>query len=265
MTTVLILKLCLVPSLIYLVTLIGRRWGPNAAGWFSALPIVAGPILLTMALEQGRPFVATAAANTLLAVIAVLVFCLAYAWGTRRFGIAGSMASALAAYAAAVALLQLLELPLLAGFALVVVLLALAPRLFPRVADAEAGGGTPARRPNDLPLRMLAGALLCFTVTYAAAALGPRLSGVFAMFPVMGTILVGFSHYASGREYAVNILRGMVRGYYAFASFCVVLSLMLRDSPVALAFGVAAACALAVQLVSKRGMRFAAGAQVRRG
>jgi hypothetical protein len=265
MTTVLILKLCLVPSLIYLVTLIGRRWGPNAAGWFSALPIVAGPILLTMALEQGRPFVATAAANTLLAVIAVLVFCLAYAWGTRRFGIAGSMASALAAYAAAVALLQLLELPLLAGFALVVVLLALAPRLFPRVAAAEAGVGATARRPNDLPLRMLAGALLCFTVTYAASALGPRLSGIFAMFPVMGTILVGFSHHASGREYAVNILRGMVRGYYAFASFCVVLSLMLRDSPVALAFGVAAACALAVQLVSKRGMRFAAGAQVRRG
>jgi hypothetical protein len=267
MTTVLILKLCLVPSLIYLVTLIGRRWGPNVAGWFSALPIVAGPILLTMALEQGRPFVATAAANTLLAVIAVLVFCLAYAWGTRRFGIAGSMASALAAYAAAVALLQLLELPLLAGFALVVVLLALAPRLFPRAvdADADADVSTLARAPNDLPLRMLAGAVLCFTVTYAAAALGPRLSGVFAMFPVMGTILVGFSHYASGREYAVNILRGMVRGYYAFASFCVVLSLMLRDSPVALAFGVAAACALAVQLVSKRGMRFAAGAQARRG
>ena len=263
MTTALLLKLCLVPSLIYLVTLIGRRWGPNAAGWFSALPIVAGPILLTMALEQGRPFVATAAANTLLAVIAVLVFCLAYAWGTRRFGIAGSMASALAAYAAAVALLQLLELPLLAGFALVVCLLAVAPRLFPRVADAGAGGR--AGQTNDLPLRMLAGALLCFTVTYAAAALGPRLSGVFAMFPVMGTILVGFSHYASGREYAVNILRGMVRGYYAFASFCVVLSLMLRDSPVALAFGVAAACALAVQLLSKRGMRFAAGAQARRG
>ena len=52
MATVLLLKLCLVPSLIYLVTLIGRRWGPNAAGWFSALPIVAGPILLTMAIEQ---------------------------------------------------------------------------------------------------------------------------------------------------------------------------------------------------------------------
>ena len=77
LNTVLILKLCLVPALIYLVTLVGRRWGPGAAGWVSALPVVAGPILLTMALEQGAGFVATAAAHTLIAVIAVLVFCLA--------------------------------------------------------------------------------------------------------------------------------------------------------------------------------------------
>jgi hypothetical protein len=31
LTTVLLLKLCLVPFLIYLVTLIGRRWGPKSA------------------------------------------------------------------------------------------------------------------------------------------------------------------------------------------------------------------------------------------
>jgi hypothetical protein len=251
LTTVLFLKLCLIPSLIYLVTLIGRRWGPNAAGWVSALPVVAGPILLTMALEQGARFVATAAANTLMAVIAVVVFCLAYAWASTRLGIAGSMCAALAAYAAAVAGLQLIELPLLQGFALVLAVLVLAPRLFPR---AGANGARGARQINDLPLRMLAGALLCLTVTYAAAGLGPRLSGFFAMFPVMGTILVGFSHYASGRDYAVNILRGMVRGYYAFASFCVVLSLALRERPVALAFEMAVGAALVVQVLSRRGM-----------
>jgi hypothetical protein len=186
LTTVLVLKLCLVPSLIYLVTLAGRRWGPNAAGWLSALPIVAGPILLTMAIEQGSGFVATAAAHTLIAVIAVLVFCLAYAWASGRFGVPGSLLAALTAY--------------------------------------------------------------------AAAGIGPRLSGFFAMFPVMGTILVGFSHAASGREDAVNILLGMVRGYYAFATFCVVLSLLLRGQSIGLAFCLAAGAALMVQVVSRRGL-----------
>jgi len=225
LTTVLLLKLCLVPSLIYLVTLIGRRWGPNAAGWFSALPIVAGPILLTMAIEQGSAFVATAAAHTLIAVVAVLVFCLAYAWASGRFGVFGSLCASLAAYALAVAGLQLIELPLLPGFVLVLAVLALAPRLFPRIVGTAERS---AAQVNDLPLRMLAGALLSFTVTYAAAGIGPRLSGFFAMFPVMGTLLVGFSHYASGRAYAVNILLGMARGYYAFATFCVVLALLGR-------------------------------------
>jgi hypothetical protein len=251
LTTVLLLKLCLVPFLIYLVTLIGRRWGPNAAGWFSALPIVAGPILLTMAIEQGSDFVATAAAHTLIAVIAVLVFCLAYAWASGRFGVAGSLLWALTAYAAAVAGLQLIELPLLPGFVLVLCVLALAPRLFPRLSGAAERS---AAQPNDLLWRMLAGALLSFTVTYAAAGIGPRLSGFFAMFPVMGTILVGFSHHASGRAYAVNILLGMARGYYAFATFCVVLSLLLRERSIALAFVLAAVAALLVQLLSKRGM-----------
>lgn len=55
MTAVLALKLTLVPLLIYLVTLAGRRWGPAVAGWL-AFPIVAGPTLLTLALEQGLPF-----------------------------------------------------------------------------------------------------------------------------------------------------------------------------------------------------------------
>jgi hypothetical protein len=252
LTTVLVLKLCLVPALIYLVTLIGRRWGPNAAGWFSALPIVAGPILLTMALEQGAGFVATAAAHTLIAVIAVLVFCLAYAWASGRFGVFGSLCAALTAYAAAVAGLQLIELPLLPGFILVVGVLALAPRLFPRV-DGIAERS--AKQVNDLPLRMLAGALLSFTVTWAAAGIGPRLSGFFAMFPVMGTILVGFSHAASGRAYAVDILLGMARGYYAFATFCVVLSLALRGQSIALAFGMAAGAALVVQVLSGFGHR----------
>jgi len=186
-------------------------------------------------------------------VIAVLVFCLAYAWASRRFAVAGSLCAALAAYATAVAGLQLLELPLLPGFALVLVLLVVAPRLFPRMQGA---GERSARQPNDLPLRMLAGALLSFTVTYAAAGIGPRLSGFFAMFPVMGTILVGFSHYASGRDYAVNILLGMVRGYYAFATFCVVLSLALRERTVAVAFGLAAVAALVVQVLSRGGISF---------
>lgn len=239
-----LLKLLLIPSLIALVTLAGRRWGPAVAGWLSAFPIVAGPILLAISLEQGADFAATAAANTLLAVLAILVFGIAYA-RSARLGMPRAMLVALLAYAGAVLALALVPaLPSWAGFSAVVLALLAAPRLFGSVPPPAAAGESA----NDLPWRMLAGAALCMSVTYAAAGLGPRLSGLFAMFPVMGTVLVGFSHRANGPDFAVALLRGMVNGYYAFAVFCLVLSSLLRSQPLGTAFLAALGAALAVQL-----------------
>jgi hypothetical protein len=244
--SILLLKLLLVPLLIALVTLAGRRWGPGIAGWLSAFPIVSGPILLVITLEQGADFAANAAAGTLLAVLAILVFSVAYARFARR-GLATAMAAALLAYALAVALLKSVSLPLWAGFGAVLLALLAAPRLIPP-APVQSPAGKPA---NDLPWRMLAGALLSLGVTYAAASLGPRLSGLFAMFPVMSTVLVGFSHRSSGPGFAVALLRGMVNGYYAFAVFCLVLSLLLRSHGTGPAFLAATSAALAVQLTVK--------------
>jgi hypothetical protein len=257
----LILKLLLVPSLIALVTLAGRRWGPSVAGWLSAFPIVSGPILLAIALEQGSDFAAVAAANTLLAVLAVLVFSVAYARMAARAGVAACLGAALLAWALAVAVLQGVSLAPWAGFVLVAGALLLAPRLIGQPpAPAAAATSRPAR---DLPWRMLAGAVLTVAVTQAAGSLGPSLSGLFAMFPVMSTVLVGFSHRASGPGFAIALLRGMVNGYYAFAVFCLVLALLLPGGATGAAFLVATACALAVQLGVRRITAQRAGRLVR--
>lgn len=273
MNSILALKLFLVPSLIYAVTLAGRRWGPAVAGWLSAFPIVAGPILLAISLEQGAGFAATAAEGTLMAVLAIIVFSLAYAWASARLGVAGAMPVALGAWGLTVAALQAVQPSMpLAALTVVVALLA-APRLFPPldtalappapaapraegVPIAQAPAAAPAlpgsgRLGGDLPWRMLAGALLVMSVSAAAAGLGPRLSGFFAMFPVMGTVLVGFTHVQSGRNSAVQLLRGTMLGYFAFAAFCVAISLLLRAQPVPLSFCAAFAFALAIQLLVK--------------
>lgn len=249
MTGVLCLKLFLVPSLIYGVTLAGRRWGPLVAGWLSAFPVVSGPILLAVTLEQGSDFGANAAEGTLLAVVAILVFSLGYAWASNMFGVLGSMASALAAYGVAVVALQSTQLSVGWCFTVVVFALLIVPPCFPHVPAQPSFSKSSLR---DLPWRMLAGATLVLLVTFSAARLGARLSGFLAMFPVMSTVLVGFSHHYSGRAFAVALLRGMVMGYFAFATFCLVVSLLLRDQPVAVAFSLALLCALAVQVAVKR-------------
>jgi hypothetical protein len=249
MIGILSLKLFLVPSLIYAVTLAGRQWGPVVAGWLSAFPIVSGPILLAVTLEQGSAFGATAAEGTLLAVVAILVFSLGYAWASNRFGVFGSMSSALAAYVVAVVGLRSIHLSPAVSFVAVIFALLIVPKCFPHVPAPTA---TSRSSLGDLPWRMLAGAMLVLFVTFAAARLGARLSGLLAMFPVMSTVLVGFSHHHSGRAFAVALLRGMVFGYFAFATFCLIVSVLLRDQQVAVAFSVAVLCALVVQFAVKR-------------
>jgi hypothetical protein len=247
MNAVLVLKLALVPMLILGVTLAGRRWGPSVAGWLSAFPIVAGPILFTLNLEQGAAFAAHAAQGTLLAVGAILVFSFAYAWAAARWDVAGSMALALLAWAGSVAMLQTLRLPLGLAFVLVWGALLLTSKLFPSAAPGTPSGACR----NDLPWRMLAGALLVLAVTAGATQLGARLSGFFSMLPVMSTVLVGFAHAGSGRGSAVALLRGMVVGYFGFAVFCVTLAMQLREGAVGSAFAQALGCALAVHLAAR--------------
>ena len=144
MIPILLLKLFLVPCLIWLVTLAGRRWGPEVAGWLSAFPIVSGPILLAVALEQGTPFAAAAAEGTMLAVVAILVFSVAYAWASRRSGVMVSMLVSLAAWSAAVAALQAMRLHVGIAFAVVWCSLLIAPRLFPPVEGQAPAGGAGA-------------------------------------------------------------------------------------------------------------------------
>ena len=247
MNTVLLLKLCLVPALIALVTFAGRRWGPAVAGWLSAFPIVAGPILWFIALEQGADFAAVAAIGTLNGVLAILVFGMSYAWAATRYHWPASLALAYVAYALAAAAVGAAPLVLLVAAPAVLVALVFAPRAYPRREAVR----LPGKPPNDLLLRMALGAVLVLTVTHFAENLGPSLSGVLAMFPVMNTVLALFTHRSAGSGAVIQLLRGMVYGLYAFATFCVVLAWALPRTGSGAAFLWALAAAGIVQVLSK--------------
>ena len=77
--TLLILKATLTPFLIVVATLAARRWGSTVGGWVAGLPLTSGPVSVFLAVEQGPTFAANAACGTLLGLIAVAVFCVAYA------------------------------------------------------------------------------------------------------------------------------------------------------------------------------------------
>ena len=81
--------------------------------------------------------------------------------------------------------------------------------------------------------------------------LGPHLSGLLAVFPVITSVLAVFSHRYSGYECTVLLLRGLVFGLYAFAAFCLALAMLLPAWGIAPGFVGAVSCALLVQFLSR--------------
>ncbi len=218
------LKLALVPALIAAVTLGGRRWGPRIGGWLNALPLVAGPVLLFLALEQGPVFAARAALATLTGLLGVAAFALAYGWAALRAPWWMSLVAGWVAFGALTVVLYALPWRPLSALTAAVAGFALARLALPRPRRPVSRVPPPAW---DLPVRMAAAVALVITVTGLAGRLGPRLSGALTPFPIATAILLGFTHAQEGAAGAIAFLRGFLPGMWSFALFCFVLALAL--------------------------------------
>lgn len=245
---ILAVKLLLVPFLIWGITLAGRRWGPAVSGWLSAFPILSAPILFIIAVQHGTSFAASAALSTLTAVLGNLAFGLCYAWGATRFAWPSCLLAGFSGYFLSIAFLYFWAPSIYVAVPLVLAVLLIAPRLYPVSGLAAQISSTPA---NDLFWRMGSSILLVLLVTHFSEALGARLSGAFAMFPMMAPVLAVFSHRHSGAAYATRLLQGMVLGYYSFSVLCMALVLALPTTSLGFAFIVALGSAVLVQAKSR--------------
>jgi hypothetical protein len=280
--TVLLLKLLLVPGLVAAVTLAVRRWGPAVGGWLAGLPIVAGPVLVFYALEQGDAFAARAAHATLAGLIATVAFAVAYAQSSRRQPWYLCMVLGWLAFAAMLLLLYVAQPGLVSSLVVLVAATVLGRRAFRRVRYAEPGLRTPrnaepglrtprnaepglrtprnaepglrtqtyvgrvppkADPPGDLIIRLVATATLVLVLTGLADRLGSTWSGLLNAFPVLTTIVAVFSHAQRGAAAAVAFLSGFLQAVVGFGLFCVVMALALESR----GLGWALAAALAAQ------------------
>ncbi len=241
----LLLKLLLVPGLVAAVTLAVRRWGPAVGGWLAGLPVVAGPVLVFYALEQGNMFAARAAHGTLTGLLATTVFVVVYATTSQRFGWQVCVVAGWAAFAVAVSVLNILQLGLGASVVCVVGATIAGRAVLPRLPPA-ADTAIPVYSRSDLPVRLLATATLVVMLTGLADRLGSSLSGLLNAFPVLTTIVTAFTHAQRGRAPMVAFLDGYLQSVVGFALFCLVMSLGLTS----LGLVRALLTALAVQLSS---------------
>ncbi|TBN33706.1 hypothetical protein [Pseudomonas sp. BGI-2] len=244
----LMLKLLVIPGFLLLISLAGKRWGPSVAGWLSGLPVVVGPILFFLAIEQGQVFAAQSATAALSAMFAMIAFCVTYAQVAQRAGWPWALTISLLVWASVAVVLSLIPPSLVFSVIAAATALLAAPYLFPSVQPIVAG---PAPKSDKLLLRMIAGALLTLAVTLLASTVGERWSGLLAVFPVLGSVMAVFSQQTRGPAFTAALLRATATGMYSFAAFCLVLALVLPRWGW-LGFVLAVGVSLAMLLITKR-------------
>jgi hypothetical protein len=239
-----LLKLALVPLVVWLASVAGRRWGHAATGWISGLPLIAGPISVFLALDQGVQFAADAAAATLQVTGAAALHCFVFAHASRRFGWLASLLLGWASFVAGAALLGAVPMPPFAGAGVTAAALGLMLAKLPAVERAPG----PVPIPNsELVVRVTAALAIAAAVTLGASLFGPRISGILLAFPITGSVLPAFALALHGSDATVRLLAGFLSGLFAFAVFHLVVATALPalgalvGFPVAFAAGLAAA------------------------
>lgn len=233
-----ILKLTVTPILVAVLSLIARRYGATVGGLIMGLPLMTGPVLFFLGLEKGADWLAQAALAAMLAVIGIAAFIFTFgraaAAGLNPFF---SWAAAAAAFALTnAALLNFTWAAWSAGLTAGATLLVMRT-LLPPPLSAEGPRPLPWW---DLPMRMLATAVMILGLHALAQIATARVTGVMASYPVILTAVGVFTHARWGVDPLLNLLRGISLSLLAFVGFFAVVNLTVH------ALGIYAAFALAV-------------------
>lgn len=247
---VLALKLILAPAFVVAASLTARRFGARVGGLVGGLPVVAGPILLVLAIVHDAAFATRAATTSLLGLVSLSAFVVTYGFACRDRRWPAALALAWLAFLATTALASPIHVGPVVALALACATFVAARRVLP-VAAAVPSGGHPVPAgppPWDLPVRAVCAAAMVLVITGASAGLGPRLSGLLAPSPVITTVLAAFTHAQLGLATTLRLLHGMLVGFFAFALFSATVALGLPHLAVGVAFALATAVAVLTQL-----------------
>ena len=243
MGALLILKLTIVPLALLTLGVIERLHGPRLAGWLAGFPVIACPVLLFVAQEDGTAFAQAAALGAWFGLVPWLAFVLSYTALTRRFHWLACTVIGFGFWAVFAVVAVWLED--LSRWAAVIPLLAFvaAVMAFPH--------GEPSDEEREhvwwgLPARMAAGALLTWVILRFAGALGTHWSGVVTTFPVLGSIVCISNHLQYGRHAVREAAAGMTLGLITVGSFCFAVYVLLG----LLGLWPAFACALLVSFTA---------------
>ena len=244
----LLVKMAVTAAFVVAATKVAERAGALVAGMIATLPIAAGPSYVFLALEHDSVFIAHGALASLVTNGATVAMSLTYVVLAQRRGLLVSLGAALCVWFALVVVIR--SVPWTTAGAIVLSIAVYAVCI--PIADRFRNVRMPPIRPrwHDVPLRAVLVGLLVAVVVELSDRLGPTMTGIFAVFPIVLTSLMFILHMRIGGPATAAVIAHTTSGMLGFSLCCLAarLTVMPLGTPLGLSL------ALAVSIVANLGI-----------
>jgi uncharacterized membrane protein (GlpM family) len=239
----LVLKMVVTAGLVIGAAIVAERAGTAIGALVATLPIAAGPAYFFVALDHDAAFISQSAIGSIAAHAATAAFSLVYIVLAQRFGIAVSVTGAVAVWFILAFLLRSVQWTFLsvaavnlAMFAVCIVLTAPYRHVpMPRIVS----------RWYDVPVRALMVSCLVAAVVGLSNRVGPIVTGLLAVYPIVMTSLMLIFQSRVGGPATAALIANTMWGLIGFSTalFTVHLATVPLGAPAGLALALAVSVA----------------------
>jgi hypothetical protein len=183
----LLLRMAVTAAFVVSASIITERVGPVIGALVATLPISAGPSYIFLALDHDAAFIAEGALASLPINAATVFLGLTYVLLAQRHGALVSWSAGAVVWIVLAALSRTIPWSLASGLAVNIVAFAICIPVLDRFPLVT-------RRWYDIPLRAALVATLVATVVTLSGWVGPKVSGMIALFPVVFSSMMLILH-----------------------------------------------------------------------
>jgi len=219
-----------------------ERAGPVVAAMVATLPVAAGPSYIFLSLDHDAVFIANSALASFVMNAVTCVLALVYASLAQRRGFIVSVGTALATWIALAILLRSFTWTTATACAFNIAVLGGCLAIGDRLRHVRMPLVT--RRWYDIPLRAGMVAVLVATVVGLSTRVGPTVTGILAVFPVVMTSLMLILHPRIGGRATAAVFANSMLGLVGFSLSC--LTAHLTVVPLGKAAGLSLALAVSI-------------------
>lgn len=211
---VLALRMAITAAFVITASIITERSGPVIGALVASLPISAGPSYVFLALDHDAAFIAQGALASLPINAASVAFGAVHVLMVQRYNTPASLLAALLVWLTGAALVRSFEWTLPGGILVNIVVLAICLPLVQRFRVARMPLIT--RRWYDIPMRAALVATLVATVVITSSWVGPKVSGIIALFPIVLTSLILILQPRIGGPATAAVIANTIWGLIGF-------------------------------------------------